>query len=167
MRTSTALLVAGMLVITNHAVYANNNFSLMDNDAEIEFKASIEAQCGLEVLKDKGDLAFGDSYLADAAQIQIIDNRQNGRVLLRLDDLEYEQDDYLKNLEYSFFHFKVTGSGEKEGSALAWMVGKTFTRHELGNERKLEIRARVSLSEEDTVAKDDLTIKTEWVTICA
>ncbi len=167
MRTLTTVIITGLFTVASQTSFANHHFSVMDNDAEIEFKASIEAQCGLEVLKDKGGLAFGDQYLEQAAQIQVIDNTvKNGRILLKLEDLEYEQDDYLKSLEYGFFHFKVTGNSEKEGSALAWMVGKTFTRQELGDERQLELRARVSLSEEDAVARDDLTIKTEWVSIC-
>ncbi|GAL19185.1 hypothetical protein JCM19235_2608 [Vibrio maritimus] len=164
------LSILGASLVTTYGSLAlanTSNFSVMKDDAEIEFKANIDAQCGLEVLKDKGDLAFGDQYLEDAAEIKIVDNRQNGSVLLKLDELEYDQDDYLKSLEYSFFRFKVTGSADKEGTALAWMVGKTFSRDELGSDRKLEIRARVSLSEEDAIARDDLTVKTEWVTICS
>ncbi|GAL25438.1 hypothetical protein JCM19239_3712 [Vibrio variabilis] len=164
------LSILGASLVTTYGSLAlanTSNFSVMKDDAEIEFKANIDAQCGLEVLKDKGDLAFGDQYLEDAAEIKIVDNRQNGSVLLKLDELEYDQDDYLKSLEYSFFRFKVTGSADKEGTALAWMVGKTFSRDELGSDRKLEIRARVSLSEEDAIARDDLSVKTEWVTICS
>ncbi|GAL32131.1 hypothetical protein JCM19240_5562 [Vibrio maritimus] len=152
----------------SYAVHARTgDLSVISGKEEIEFSASVDSQCGLAIEKDKGALAFGDHYLNDAAEIRVIDNRQDGQVLVQLSKLDYDEDDFPENVDYGWFYFKLTGAAEQEGNANEWFNGKTFSRSELGEDNTLQIRARISLDEEAAVATDHAAVETEWVTFCA
>lgn len=162
-----SLTLCTLLSVTGSAYASSGDFSIYGPKEEIKFEGNVEAQCGLRIKEDKGALAYGDYYFEDAAEIQVVDNRQDGQVLIKLSELEYEEEDFPEEIDFTYFHFKLTGASEQVGNANEWFDGKTFTRSDLGDDRTLQIRARVSLTEEEAVARDNVTIETEWITFCS
>lgn len=129
----------------------------------VRFHKHVPEHCGLTVVENLGDLAFGTSYENRTTTLKLVSNRKGSRVLLKLNRIHLGELD--GKVDESQVYFRLEAPERYEGDISYWQQGVELRPDLFNPDGLVYISARVNIPESQLPA-GQLNIYLEWGIEC-
>ncbi|ULN66269.1 hypothetical protein MID13_22125 [Vibrio gigantis] len=133
---------------------------------EVIFSGQVDPQCGVATIYDTADLVFGDSYGDSHATVDIINNT-NEDIKITASNIDTSSFDDVDEFSNSKVYVKSEGAVQEDQDLEKWQTtGVSITKEQLSQNSELDLRARVSVEEDELEADKNYVVKTTWTVEC-
>lgn len=140
-----------------------SSVSFDTESANVRFHKRIDESCGIEVIKDHGEISFGHRYGHDSLSLKLLANQRDKRFVFRLSYINVEMG--AETISHDKIHFKVETPDRFVGNVDYWRQGIEINQEQLDSSKQIRISARVDLNEYQMPA-GEVTLNMEWHLDC-
>ncbi|WP_045420334.1 hypothetical protein [Vibrio jasicida] len=137
--------------------------SSLSRAAQVHFHKHIDESCGIEVIKERGEIHFGRRFGSDSLTLKLLANNRDKRLYFRLSYFNIDMG--AETISPERIHFKVETPEHFVGNLDFWRQGIELNLEQLDSSKEVRISARVDMNEYQMPA-GEFSLNMEWHLDC-